>query len=164
MLYDVCVMPINGGPYLTAAFFCDKALRETDGVLSAIRIVDRWNVNGPTETMPPTIIQTTLVVLMKSGIYRGQAQLSVTPITPTSNQRLPAVVFPILFEGEDERGSGVVLPLAFPAQEIGTFWFEVTLGGQGIPPRVITAIPMRVAYLQTVGGPMLDPPNQNNPE
>lgn len=114
--------------------------------------------------MPPTIIQTTLVVLMKSGIYRGQAQLSVTPITPTSNQRLPAVVFPILFEGEDERGSGVVLPLAFPAQEIGTFWFEVTLGGQGIPPRVITAIPMRVAYLQTVGGPMLDPPNQSNPE
>ena len=61
-------------------------------------------------------------------------------------------------------GSGVVLPLAFPAQETGTYWFEVTLGGLGIPARVITAIPMRVAYLQMMGpGPMLGQPNQNNP-
>jgi hypothetical protein len=164
LLYDVFAMPITGGPYRTAAFFCDKVLREADGVLSAVRIVDRWNVNGATEVMPQTIIQTTLVVLMKSGIYRGQAQLSVTPITPTSNVRLQPVVFPILFEGEDERGTGVVLPLAFPAQEIGTYWFEVTLGGQGIPARVVSAIPMRVAYLQVIGHPMLGQPNQNSQE
>ena len=29
------------GPYLSAAFFCEKVLVEQDGVKSAIRIVDR---------------------------------------------------------------------------------------------------------------------------
>jgi hypothetical protein len=155
-------MPSTGGPYLTAAFFCDKVLREQDGVLSAIRIVDRWNVNGLTEQMPPTVLQTNLVVLLKSGIYRGQSQLAVTPISP-SNQRMQAVIFPLLFEGEDERGSGIVSPLAFPAQEVGVYWFEIALGGGGIPPRAITAIAMRVAYLQMIG-PNTVLPNQNNPE
>lgn len=161
-LYDVSAMPITGGPYLTAAFFCDKILREQDGVLSAIRIVDRWNVNGLTEQMPPTVLQTNLVILLKSGIYRGQSQITVTPISP-SNQRMQAVVFPLLFEGEDDRGAGILSPLAFPALETGVYWFEITLGGQAIPPTVITAIAMRVAYLQMVG-PMLGLPNQNNPE
>jgi len=154
-------MPITSGPYLAAAFFCDKVLREADGVLSAIRIVDRWNVTGPSETMPPTVLQTNLLIMMKSGVYRGQAQLTVTPIAP-SNQRLQPITFPVLFEGEDERGNGIALPLAFPAQEDGTYWFEITLSGQALPQRVITAIPMRVAYLQAFGAPMPNP-SQNNP-
>jgi hypothetical protein len=161
LLYDVFAMPITGGPYLTGAFFCDKVLREQDGVVSAIRIVDRWNVNGPDETMPTTILQTNLVVLLKSGIYRGSAQLTITPITP-SNNRLQPVVFPLLFEGEDERGCGVVMPLGFPATESGVYWFEVMLAGQALETRVITAIPMRVAYLRMVN-PTPGQPNQNNP-
>jgi hypothetical protein len=152
LLYDVSAMPITGGPYLTNAFFCEKLLQEQDGVVSAIRIIDRWNVNGATEGMPTTIIQGTLVVTMKSGIYRGNAQVTVTPITP-SNNRLPPVVFPVLFEGEDDRGVGVILPMAFPAQEPGLFWFEISLAGQALQPRVVTAMPMRVAYLQMVGVP-----------
>jgi len=142
-------MPITGGPYLTAAFFCDKVLREQDGVLSTIRIVDRWNVNGPTEEMPTTILQTNLVILLKAGVYRGNTQVTITPITP-SNNHLQPVVFPVLFEDIDEKGAGVILPMAFPAQESGVYWFEITLGGQALQPRVITAIPMRVAYLQMV--------------
>jgi hypothetical protein len=31
----------RGGPYIGAAFLCEKILQEKDGVLSAIRIVDR---------------------------------------------------------------------------------------------------------------------------
>jgi hypothetical protein len=154
-------MPITGGPYLTGAFFCDKVLREQDGVISAIRIVDRWNVNGPNEEMPTTILQTNLVILLKSGVYRGNAQLTITPITP-SNNRLQPVAAPLLFEGEDERGCGAILPIGFPAHESGVYWFEVTLEGLALQPRVVTAIPMRVAYLRMVN-PMPGPPNQNNP-
>jgi hypothetical protein len=142
-------MPITGGPYLTNAFLCEKLLQENDGVPSAIRIIDRWNVNGPSDTMPTTIIQGTLVITMKSGVYRGNAQVTITPITP-SNNRLPPAVFPVLFEGEDDRGIGVILPMAFPAQESGVYWFEVSLSGQALAPQVVTAIPMRVAYLQMV--------------
>jgi len=162
ILYHVCAMPIAGGPYLSCAFFCDRVLQEHDQVLSAIRIVDRWTVNGAADTMPTTVLQTTLVIAMKSGIYRGNAQLSVTPITP-SDSRLPAAVFPVLFEADDERGVGVVLPMGFPAQEPGLYWFEVSLALQGMRPQVITAIPMRVAYLQMVSAPRPDQPSQNGP-
>jgi hypothetical protein len=159
-LYDVSAMPITGGPYLTGAFFCDKLLTERDGVMSAIRIVDKWQVNGPTEVMPTTILQTNLAIFLKSGIYRGNGQLSITPITP-SNARLQTIVVPLLFEGEDDKGCGLVLPLGFPAQESGLYWFEIVLGGQALETRVITAVPMRVAYLRMVN-PTPPQPNQSN--
>lgn len=33
------------GPYLNAALICEKMLREADGVLSPIRIIDRYTLN-----------------------------------------------------------------------------------------------------------------------
>ena len=43
--------PFATGPYLEAAFFCEKVLQEIDGTKSAIRIVDRINrqIPGPME-------------------------------------------------------------------------------------------------------------------
>jgi hypothetical protein len=66
------------------------------------------------------------------------------------------MIVPVLFEGEDDKGVNVVAPLAFPVQEDGIYWFEVSLAGQALPTRVVTAIPMRIAYLQI--GPMPAPP------
>jgi hypothetical protein len=156
-------MPITGGPYLTAAFFCEKVLQESDGVLSAIRIVDRWNVTGTTDTLAgPAVIQASLLLMFKSGIYRGNAQVTIVPISPQSNARLQAMVVPVLFEGEDDRGTNIKAPLAFPVQEVGTYWFEVQLAGQALASRVITAIPMRIAYLQIA--PMPVPQNPTSPQ
>ena len=155
-VYDVSAMPITGGPYLAAAFFCEKLLQEQDGVISAIRIVDRWNVTGPTQDMVPTVIQAFLVVLFKSGIHRGQAQITITPISP-SNVRMQPIMLPVLFEGEDERGAGIGIPMGFPVQEHGTYWFEVALAIGSGAAQIVTAIPMRVAYLQI--GPMGPPAN-----
>ena len=162
LLYDVSAMPISGGPYLTAALFCEKILQERDGVLTAVRIVDRWNINGPTETLvAPAIIQAHLLLMFKSGVYRGNAQVTVVPISPQSNQRMQAIVIPVLFEGEDDKGVNIAAPLAFPVQEDGTYWFEVSLAGQALPMHTITAIPMRIAYLQI--GPMGAPQPPANP-
>jgi hypothetical protein len=79
-------MPAQGGPYLAAAFLCEKALRETDGVNSFVRVVDRWTISGPDETMPQSSIQATLVVMFKSGIHRGPGQLNITPTSPSDVQ------------------------------------------------------------------------------
>lgn len=147
-------MPVSGGPYLVAACFCDKVLREADGVLSLIRIVDRWNIVGSTPTMTPTTVQGSLVILFKSGILRASAQLTITPITP-SNERSEPIVAPLLFEGDDERGTGVVIPMGFPVRDPGLYWFEVALAAQGGQSEVLTFIPMRIVYLQT--GPMMPP-------
>jgi hypothetical protein len=138
-------MPVSGGPYLSAACLCDKVLQEKDGVLSLIRLIDRWNVAGPTPEMGTQLIQTFIAVTFKSGTYRGAAQLTVTPISP-SNSRLPSMSWPVFFEGDDERGCGIAIPIGFPVQEHGLYWFEVALSLQHLPAEVFTYIPMRIAY------------------
>ena len=148
-------MPIEGGPYLAAAFLCEKALREVDGVNSFIRMVDRWTVTGPSEVMPSTAIQATLVVAFKSGIHRGNGQLVITPTSP-SDVRLPSINVPVLFEGDDDRGLAIVIPMGFPVNEPGIYWFNISLDG-----RTFSEIPLRVVYHRVA--PM-EPPTNANPD
>jgi len=150
------LMPIQGGPYLAAAFLCEKALREVDGVNSFIRVVDRWTVTGPTEAMPQTAIQATLVVIFKSGIHRGAGQIVITPVSP-SDVRLPQLTVPVLFEGDEDRGIAVILPMAFPVQEPGLYWFNISMDGQSF-----SEIPLRVIYHRVV--PTVQPPNPSPPQ
>jgi hypothetical protein len=144
-------MPIEGGPYLAAAFLCEKALREADGVNSFIRMVDRWTVTGPSEVMPTTTIQATLVVAFKTGIHRGNGALVITPTTP-SDVRMASMNTPVLFEGDDDRGLAIVIPMGFPVSEPGIYWFNISLNGQ-----TFSEIPLRVVYHQVV--PMEMPSN-----
>jgi hypothetical protein len=148
-------MPIQGGPYLQAALLCEKALQETDGVISLIRIVDRWTVSGPSEDMPQTAIQATMVLMFKSGFHRGQGRLTITPTSPR-DAPMPAIEVPVHFEGDEDRGVNVVLPMAFPVQESGVYWFDVALDGQ-----TVSHIPLRVIYHRVA--PMQLPPNPSNP-
>ena len=149
--YDVSAMPIEGGPYLTAALICEKALREVDGVVSFIRVVDRWTVTGPTEEMPQTSIQATLVVMFKSGIHRGPGQVTITPAAPSGAQ-LSGIVASVHFEGDEDRGVGVVIPMAFPVREPGIYWLNVSLDGHSF-----SEIPLRVIYHRVAATQM--PPN-----
>ena len=140
-------MPVSGGPYLIAALFCDRVLQEKhDDVFSAIRLVDRWNISGQTTEMPQSIVQTNLLVLFKSGSYRGSGQLTLTPITPR-NDRLASITFPLRFDGDDERGTGVAVPFGYTVNEEGLYWFEVSLALHNLAPNLVTCIPMRVAYI-----------------
>jgi hypothetical protein len=148
-------MPIQGGPYLQAALLCEKALQETDGVISLIRIVDRWTVSGPSEDMPQTAIQATMVLMFKSGFHRGPGRLTITPTSPR-DAPMPAIEVPVHFEGDEDRGVNVVLPMAFPVQESGVYWFDVALDGQ-----TVSHIPLRVIYHRVA--PMQLPPNPSNP-
>lgn len=139
-------MPITGGPYLAGAFFCERVLREGDGVLSAIRIVDRWTVSGTAEKMPVTIISATLLIMLKSGIYRGSGNIFITPISP-SHVRMQPVILPVVFGGDDDAGVAVGAPMGFPVQEDDVYWFEIGLLLSGeATPTVLTCTPMRVAY------------------
>ena len=47
-------------PYVQIAAFCKTVLREANGNLSIIRIVDRHPVMGTTEEMQPTSVSLTL--------------------------------------------------------------------------------------------------------
>lgn len=115
---------------------------EGDGVPSFIRVVDRWMITGTEDPMPLRVVQTTLVVMMRSGSFRGSSILTVIPTTPSGVQ-MPAISSPILFEGDDDRGAAIVHPIGFPVQESGAYWFDVAIDGN-----VLTRTAIRVVYLR----------------
>jgi hypothetical protein len=134
-------------PYLVMAIFCEKVLREADNVLSVIRIIDRFNVVNATAEMPPTPLQFTVLISFKSGFLRGKQMLSIRPKSP-NKEDLPQMSFPMLFEGDDDRGSAMIAQLNFVATQEGLYWFDVHLNEV-----LVTRMPLRVAYQQA--GPIM---------
>jgi hypothetical protein len=135
----------TGGPFLNVAVLCEKILQEKDGVLSIIRMIDRVQVEGSAEEMPPIPFQCFVVVALKAGIARGKYTIKITPHSP-SGVRLPAAELPALLEGED-RGAGVVFNLNIEIREEGLYWFEVQ-----VQDVLVTKIPLRFVYQRLVTG------------
>lgn len=131
------------GPYLQIGVLCERVLQERDGVLSLIRIVDRFTQrtvgqNVP-ERMPPLPINATLVLSLKSGFARGSYQIHVKLRTP-SGRELPSHSLPVLFEAP-HRGHNLIVPFELEAQEEGVYWFDISLND-----RLVTRIPLQIVY------------------
>lgn len=131
------------GPWLQFALICQTALTEAAGQLSIIRIFDRMILPGNTPTMSPQIVQLTLVVAFKSGSYTGNAKIGVRPMKP-NGEAMPPMEFSVLFEGA-ERGNQLLLPIGFPVEEDGLYWFDISVNGQRY-----TRVPLRLIYQQMV--------------
>lgn len=119
----------SGGPYITAVFFCERVLREQDNVMSFIRAIDKWTVQGPAESMQPTMISLTLVVMGKSGMHRGSGMITLTPTTP-SGEKMPPIAMPVVFEGDNDRGFAATGTIGFPAKKpehTGLNWLSMEL-------------------------------------
>ena len=141
------------GPFISMALICERVLQERDGVVSLIRVVDRFYVHGTAKEMPQSQITGTLMIGMKSGFQRGKMHVKVKLRTP-SGKELPEQEFPVLFEGED-RGIGVIAPFNLGVDEEGLYWFDVFL-----EENLITRIPIRVVY-QRRAQPQSAPPPEN---
>jgi hypothetical protein len=133
--------------HLHVATFCEKVLREADGVLSLIRMVDRFIVPGTSEEMQITVLQFMVFISFKSGILRGKQKVRLSPTSPTG-QDLPAVEMPVLFEGDDDRGPSIGFQVAWPVTEEGLYWWDLFLNDE-----LVTRMPLRVIY-QRVGLPI----------
>lgn len=141
--------PEELGPYLQAAFVCEKVLQERDGVMSAIRIIDthsRVAVGGPV-VMEPFDYPMCLLIAFKSGEALGTYQISITPIRPDTNEKLPPMSMNVNFEAPAYRGVGIAAQLAMRFEVPGVWYFDVELEGEGRPKRRVTRIPFRVIYL-----------------
>ena len=145
MTQESMIEPFSQGPFLAAAFLCEKVLTEADGVASAIRIVDRINrtVAGPDapREMEPFDHELTLFLNMKSGAARGPMELIVRWQKPSGESPTP-MNQTVNFEGDDERGVGVIANLKLRVDMPGLHWFDVFLDGHRV-----TRIPLRVVYL-----------------
>lgn len=140
-----------GGPYLAYGVICERVLKEADGAVSLIRIIDRFTIRAQNKNLPPTSLNFYLAILLRRGDQKGIMRLSIRPITP-SEKELPSLEIPLHFEGEkehgEEHGCEVAVPMQFMVQEVGLYWFEVKLDGQ-----LATRIPLRIVYEPTVTTP-----------
>lgn len=129
-----------GGPYLTAAFICERLLLEQDGVVSAIRLIDRaFFVTGPDGAPLVAEMPLTLTVMLKSGAARGSYTVRIEVEKP-STERMQMLEAPVFFEGE-ERGANIVLQTAMRPDGPGLYWFDVSFENE-----LLTRIPLRVIY------------------
>lgn len=152
------------GPYLLAAFICERVLIEQDGVKSAIRIIDRLTRTvaepNPPDEMQPFDYNCFLFVRLKSGSsIRGVRALRLRVVKPSGESRA-APSTSVLFEGEEDRGVDIVGPMRIRFDQTGIYWFELFF-----EDRLLTRIPFRVVYMPQPtesagpggGGPQLGP-------
>jgi len=140
--------PDNGGPYVAAAFFCEKVMHEADNVMSAIRIFDRMQVNTrsmqpgmpPPEHMPPLMLPVTAFILVRSGKAKGRKKLGLTVEAPSGLkvQRPPNFIH---LEGGTHSAT-VVAEILLEVQDEGVYWFEIAVDGD-----FLTKLPLEVRYL-----------------
>lgn len=137
------------GPYLQVAVLCEKVLQEKDGVLSAIRIVDRIVMTasgvGAPQQMPPVPINLTALLVFKSGSATGNHQVKIRPVLP-SGRFLQELSAPMFLEGED-RGANLVVNIGIQAIEEGLYWFEILVDDE-----LATKVPLRLVYQRIVQG------------
>ena len=139
----------TGGPFLAMAVICETALQEANGVLSIIRVLERIQVNGQTPEMTPVNIKLSIVVVLRSGFYKGNAKVVIKPIPP-SNQDMNPIEVSVLLEGDDRGANVIVNAPEFPISEEGLYWFDVSVSDV-----LFTRIPFRVLYQRV--GPTSDP-------
>jgi hypothetical protein len=135
-------MPVNG-PYLKAALLCENVIEDKQGVLSLIRVIDRFTQTGvgpaaPAE-MPPLTVSVVAVLMFVSGEARGAHEIQLE-IEKPSGLRQSLGSSSVHFEGED-RGANIVARLQLVLDSQGLYWIDVRLGDE-----VVTRMPLRVVY------------------
>jgi hypothetical protein len=129
------------GPYVALAIFCENALQEADGVLSAVRIVDTFTVSDPA-SLPAGVrplLPLTALVGFRSGNAKGNRKLRLVGNAP-SGHKSNGFEQPVTFEDE---GSGVnfKVNLTLEVQGEGLYWFDVMLDDE-----FMTRMPLRIVY------------------
>lgn len=135
------------GPYVQMATICEKVLQEADGVISAIRCVDRLVISAqamaggvaPAELPQGGKFTTTLLVMLKADDARGRHPVSIRVQMPSGVFVEQPQVFDAMFEG-DERGVNLIVNMQLELME-GIYWFEVSVND-----RMLTRVPLRLIY------------------
>lgn len=104
----------TGGPYLAAAFFCEKVIEDKqDGSMSAIRMIDKMVVNLPPAAAPefpskeqPLPIEVTALVAFKTGYTPGRHTIRVEMESP-SGKGNPLWERELEFSSEPNSGANI---------------------------------------------------------
>ena len=121
------------GPFVRAALLCERVLRETDGVLSAIRIVHEGRAVAPGE---PAMRAALLVMLVRGDAPPGSHRAQLQIIGPAQQVLSAKDIEMALDASGPEQISSLMLDLSFEPRNPGVYWFQVRWGD-----RLLTQVP-----------------------
>jgi hypothetical protein len=143
------------GPHLNAAFLCERILVERDNVPSFIRVAERFTVPIPVGPippgiqLPPPVLQTTLVIILKAGtLGAGKYNLRVK-INKPDGAVAQDVSQSVFINGSDDNGIVHGVPVVLVSPEEGLYWIDVYFEVQ-----LMTRTPLRVLHQQVSLPPM----------
>lgn len=135
------------GPYIAAAFLCEKVLIEAGNIPTFVRVVDRFMVPKFAQPLPPGVqipqqtIQVNLVVILKAGdLGAGSHTLKIRIQKPDQSYAAENNV-PLFFQGSDDNGAMLNMPVMMPNPEEGLHWFDVLFEDS-----LLTRVPMRILH------------------
>ena len=126
-------------PYVQVACVCEKALLESDGVVSLIRVVDTYIMDAPS-ALPSGVgvaVNLTVVVMLKSGEAVGEHQVEIRLTGPDGISNALGSWAVILNGGE--HGANVKIDVGIASNKYGLYWFDVMWGDEPL-----TRIPLRL--------------------
>lgn len=136
-------MEFKEGPYLKVACFCERILREADGVATLVRVIDRLThtaagPDAPAE-MPAVTYEMKLVIMLISGRALGRHELKIERELPSGIRDEPIAVT-VQMEGAD-KGANIVMDVKTTFTIEGLYWFNVYFDDT-----LLTRVPFRVLY------------------
>jgi hypothetical protein len=131
-----------------SAIICERVLREEDGTLSAIRMVDVVRlapVGAASEQLDEAPAYSLfLVVTFKGGVLGTRHGVSITAHAPSGAADIVA-------ESELELsttvadappGFNMIGELQMGLGNLGTYWFEISLNGERVTAVPLTVVPL----------------------
>ena len=147
----------NTRPFVGAALLCEKAIREGDGVVSLIRVVDTYylHVPKPVEGMTP-VIELTLYMNLKSGDVTGNHTLKVV-LRQANGKQVHARDIPVALKG-GIHGLSFVAQMQIASPGLGLSWFDLYWNDE---KEVLTSVPFNLLEAKQSG---TETPSATEPE
>jgi len=129
-------------PYLKLGTICERVLDEKDGVLSLIRIVDRFTITvtgkEPPDQLPRVLRLLTIIMSWVGGLGSHEAAFNI--ISPGGETQRSPQSWSFTLDAIS-RGHNIIITLPVSMPKEGVYWIEFILNDQ-----VKSRIPFQVIY------------------
>lgn len=127
----------NDRPLLQAAALCDRILQEKDNTISAIRMVDRFQI--PAGTSREIGIPLNVLFSFKTGEYQGEFEVTFRVRRPSGAHKLLPERFPAKFL-PGSGGVNFMIAMALQADERGVHYIDALRGDDVLASIVFTLV------------------------
>jgi hypothetical protein len=133
---------------VNAALLCERVLQESDGTLSAVRIVDQLTYQAiPRDSPPdaevvPAPMRLALLLMVKDPAGSGDHALQIVARPPSGEpSEVGAQSVQVALGQGQVAGANVVVNLVLALKEEGLHWFDIHLDNA-----LLTSVPLHVRF------------------